>query len=202
MSVYELKPRFQSLLRPLVQTLANCGVTANQVTVFALLLSIVTSLFIFLAPFNLTQLLVLPVIWLVRMALNAIDGMLAREHGQKSNLGCFLNELCDVVADVVLFLPLLLIPELSSTLILVTLFLFIITEVVGLIAPQIGASRRYDGPMGKSDRALYISLFIIVINLFNDIIYWGNWTFLCLSLLTVITVVQRIRNAIKEVEHV
>ena len=32
--------------------------------------------------------------WLfVRMALNAIDGMLAREHGQKSALGGILNEL-------------------------------------------------------------------------------------------------------------
>ena len=31
------------------------------------------------------------------MALNAIDGMLAREHGQKSTLGAYLNELTDVI---------------------------------------------------------------------------------------------------------
>jgi len=39
------------------------------------------------------------------MALNAIDGMLAREFGQKSRLGACLNELCDVVSDATLYLP-------------------------------------------------------------------------------------------------
>ena len=47
----------------------------------------------------------LPAVLFVRMALNAIDGMLAREHGQKSALGAFLNELCDVVSDAALYLP-------------------------------------------------------------------------------------------------
>ena len=41
-SVYLLKPAFQRLLRPLVRWLAEAGVTANQVTVAALLLSVAT----------------------------------------------------------------------------------------------------------------------------------------------------------------
>jgi len=41
--------------------------------------------------------LLLPV-WLgIRMGLNAVDGMLARELGQQSRLGAYLNEICDVV---------------------------------------------------------------------------------------------------------
>ena len=39
------------------------------------------------------------------MAFNAIDGMLAREFGQKSRLGAYLNELTDVVSDAALYLP-------------------------------------------------------------------------------------------------
>ena len=39
------------------------------------------------------------------MALNAIDGMLAREYGQKSRLGAYLNELGDVVSDAALYAP-------------------------------------------------------------------------------------------------
>lgn len=35
-SVYDLKPRFQALLKPLVNSLAEAGVTANHVTVTAL----------------------------------------------------------------------------------------------------------------------------------------------------------------------
>lgn len=34
-SIYALKPRFQSLLRPLVRWLANKGTIANQVTLAA-----------------------------------------------------------------------------------------------------------------------------------------------------------------------
>lgn len=41
--------------------------------------------------------LLLPLWMLLRMALNAVDGMLAREFGQQSRLGAYLNELCDVM---------------------------------------------------------------------------------------------------------
>ena len=41
MTIYDLKPAFQNLLRPGCRALANAGVTANQVTVVALLISIV-----------------------------------------------------------------------------------------------------------------------------------------------------------------
>jgi CDP-diacylglycerol--glycerol-3-phosphate 3-phosphatidyltransferase len=36
MSVYDLKPRFQALLRPVSNTLARAGVTANAVTIGAM----------------------------------------------------------------------------------------------------------------------------------------------------------------------
>jgi 1-acyl-sn-glycerol-3-phosphate acyltransferase len=39
---------------------------------------------------------------LARMALNAVDGMLARDFGLKSPLGAFLNELTDVLSDAAL----------------------------------------------------------------------------------------------------
>ena len=38
-SIYDLKPRFQALLRPISNGLVRIGATANQVTVLALLLS-------------------------------------------------------------------------------------------------------------------------------------------------------------------
>ena len=40
MSIYELKPRFQNLLRPLVRRLYSAGVTANEVTVAACVISV------------------------------------------------------------------------------------------------------------------------------------------------------------------
>ena len=104
-SIYQLKPHFQAMLRPAVQRLHDRGVTANQVTVAAALLSILLGLLLAALP-HLTWLFILVPVWmLLRMALNAVDGMLAREFGQQSTLGAYLNELCDVIADAALYLP-------------------------------------------------------------------------------------------------
>lgn len=84
MTIYDLKPAFQNLLRPLCRRLAAAGVTANQVTVAAMLASIaVGAVFALNADARWAALLV-PVWLFLRMALNAIDGMLAREHQMQS----------------------------------------------------------------------------------------------------------------------
>jgi CDP-diacylglycerol--glycerol-3-phosphate 3-phosphatidyltransferase len=51
------------------------------------------------------------------MTLNAIDGMLVCEHAQQSNLGAIFSELCDVIADATLYLPLALLLHSCSTLV-------------------------------------------------------------------------------------
>ena len=86
-SVYDLKPRFQALLRPIVRRLAGVGVTANQVTVAAVLLSAIGGGLVASYPADRWPLALLPIILLLRMGLNAVDGMLAREFGQASRLG-------------------------------------------------------------------------------------------------------------------
>ena len=45
-SIYQLKPRFQNLLRPLVQRLYDNGTTANQITVLAGVVSLLVGLLI------------------------------------------------------------------------------------------------------------------------------------------------------------
>src|SRR6266403_3852700 len=151
-SIYGLKPKFQSLLRPVVNWLAHIGVTANQVTIAALLLSLSAGHVIHFRHGG-RSLLLLPAVLFVRMALNAMDGMLAREHNQKTALGAILNELGDVVADIGLYFPLAVVPGFEPWLVVGAVILSILTEMTGVIGVQIGASRRYDGPLGKSDRA-------------------------------------------------
>src|SRR5687767_13516873 len=96
-SIYDLKPRFQALLSQLVKLLATAGVTANHVTVAAMVVSFIVGGTIALFPDDKWPLLLMPPALFARMALNAIDGMLAREHAMKSALGGFLNELGDVL---------------------------------------------------------------------------------------------------------
>nr|WP_029058836.1 CDP-alcohol phosphatidyltransferase family protein [Stappia stellulata] len=153
-SIYDLKSRFQGLLRPTVARLAHAGVTANQVTLAAVVLSVAGGAALALAPGHPLPLILLPLILFLRMALNAVDGMLAREHDQKSSLGAVLNELGDVVSDIALYLPFALLPGVASWLPVAICLLAVIGEMTGVVGIQIGASRRYDGPMGKSDRAV------------------------------------------------
>lgn len=153
LSIYQLKPRFQNLLRPLVRRLFDAGVTANQVTLSAAVVSVLIGLLLALFPERLWLFALIPLWMILRMALNAVDGMLAREFGQQSTLGAYLNELCDVIADAALFLPFALLPGVSPTLVVVLVLFALISEYAGVMGPMVGASRRYDGPMGKSDRA-------------------------------------------------
>lgn len=158
-SIYALKGRFQALLRPAVGALYRAGVTANAVTVAAALVSLAVAAAVYgWGPAQPLWYLALPVWMLLRMALNAVDGMLAREFGQQSRLGAYLNELCDVIADTALYLSLLSVAGVNPTALWVFGWLAAVCEYAGVLGLMVGASRRYDGPMGKSDRAFVIGV--------------------------------------------
>lgn len=157
-SIYSLKPRFQNLLRPLVRRLAVRGVTANQVTLGAALVSVLIGLLVAWQAEQVWLFALIPLWMLLRMALNAVDGMLAREFGQQSALGAYLNELSDVVADSALYLPFALLSGVSVLLVFVLVLMAALVEYAGVLGLMVGASRRYDGPMGKSDRAAVFGL--------------------------------------------
>lgn len=201
-SIYDIKPAFQRLLRPLVRMLAAAGVTANQVTLAAVWLSCGIGACVAFFPAASWPLLALPAWLFVRMALNAIDGMLAREHGQKSALGSLLNELGDVVADSALYLPLALVPGFDPRLVVCVVLLAAVTEVASLAAIQIGASRRYDGPMGKSDRAFVFGLLALLAAAGPPPDPWLDGALALVAVLLAWTIVNRVRRALAEVRAI
>ena len=160
-SLYSFKPRFQACLRPLVVALAARRITPNQVTIAALLLSVMAGAALALAPGTRAPLVAVPIVVLVRMALNAIDGMLAREHAMQTRLGGILNELGDVLADIALYLPLAWLPGIQPAAVVAFVLAGLLAEFAGVVAIAQGGERRYDGPMGKSDRALAVSVVVI-----------------------------------------
>src|SRR5690606_19623268 len=103
--------------------------------------------------------LALPVGLLLRMALNALDGMMARTYYQQSKAGEVLNEIGDIVSDIFIFFPLLIFEGQIVYLIVIFICLSIINEFAGLIGKVVSGERRYDGPMGKSDRAFIMGLY-------------------------------------------
>lgn len=195
-SVYDLKPAFQRLLRPAVGALAKAGVTANQVTVAALLLSVATGAALLAWPERRWVLLLVPAVLFVRMALNAVDGMLAREHDMKSRLGAVLNELGDVLSDSALYLPLAVVWAVPAWIVVAIVLAAVIGEMTGVVAIQIGAQRRYDGPMGKSDRAAVFGLLCFLIGLGVPQQPWLVWVLYVVLALSCLTILNRARRAL------
>ncbi|KJK18188.1 CDP-alcohol phosphatidyltransferase family protein [Pseudomonas sp. NPDC087612] len=197
-SIYQLKPRFQALLRPTVERLYQRGVTANQVTLSAAVVSVLLGLLLAWLP-HLTWLFALVPVWmLLRMALNAIDGMLAREFGQQSKLGAYYNELCDLVADSALYLPFALLPGVSSALVVIVVLAALISEYAGVMGPLVGAERRYDGPMGKSDRAFAFG--VLGAGVASGLLpaSWLNGVLLVILLLSLYTLYNRVSRGLAQ----
>jgi CDP-diacylglycerol--glycerol-3-phosphate 3-phosphatidyltransferase len=197
MSIYGLKPRFQALLRPLAKRLFEAGVTANQVTLFACIVSMGLGATLCVRPEPRLFLLV-PAWFFLRMAFNAVDGMLAREFGQASKLGAYLNELTDVVSDAALYLPFAFLPGSSLALVALVAGLAIVSEMAGVLGVTVGATRRYDGPMGKSDRAFVFGLLGLLAGLGVPLAAAMPWALAATAALIALTIANRVRQGLAE----
>ncbi|RSZ57431.1 CDP-alcohol phosphatidyltransferase family protein [Massilia atriviolacea] len=194
MTIYDLKPRFQALLRPFTSWLFRRAVTANMVTVAAMLASLAYGAWMLLSASSLPYLL-LPLFMFARMALNAVDGMLAREHGQQSKLGAVLNEVGDLIADAALLLPFATLPGVHPQLVCGVVYLSTLTEFIGVLGQVTGAGRRYDGPSGKSDRAFVFGLLGLLIGLGLPVLPYLDPVLIALLVLLALTCWKRARRA-------
>jgi CDP-diacylglycerol--glycerol-3-phosphate 3-phosphatidyltransferase len=197
-SIYKLKPQFQAILRPVCKQLAKAGVTANQVTISALVLSALAGASIALQPDADWPLLSLPLVLVLRMALNAIDGMLAREYHMASRLGAVLNEMGDVISDAVLYLPLAFVPGVPIWGVYAVVLLGTMSEMIGVVAVQISGQRRYDGPFGKSDRAFAFGALAVLIGGGVPVQPWIAWFLGFAVVLSIWTVLNRGAKALEE----
>ncbi len=197
-SIYDLKPRFQALLRPLIARLAAWGCTPNLITSLALLVSLIVGSIILYVPQKPAVLLLLPAWLFLRMALNAIDGMMARELNMKSTLGAVLNEIGDVLSDLALYLPLAIVHPPSLWPIIGFSFGAVLTEFCGVLTQALGAKRHYEGPMGKSDRAFFVGALGLITGLAPALFKLWPALFIVATLLSVLTCLNRLNRALAE----
>lgn len=197
-SIYQLKPRFQQLLYPFVRSLYTIGATANQVTLVACAVSVALGLCLYFLPLPPAAFALLPLWLFLRMALNAVDGMLARDFNQRSTLGAYLNELSDVISDAALYLPFARLPGFDPLWIGALILAAALSEMAGVLGQTVGASRRYDGPFGKSDRAFVFGTLGLAVALWHPLPHWAGWSVPLAVALTALTVANRIRAGIRE----
>ena len=196
-STYKIKPAFQKLLMPLLGLLRKCGFSPNLLTILAIVLSLCLGYVFSEASTNDSYYLYVALGLLFRMMLNALDGMMARIYNLQSTTGEILNEVGDIVSDVAIFYPLLLIEELDFGLAFGFIILSIINEFSGVLAKSISGERRYDGPMGKSDRASLIGILCLLFYFGFEVGPYLNYVFGVAVFMVVLSTLIRLKNAIK-----
>jgi CDP-diacylglycerol--glycerol-3-phosphate 3-phosphatidyltransferase len=142
-------------------------------------------------------LLLLPGFLFLRMAMNVIDGMLAREHDRQHRLGGLLNELGDGLSDAALYLPLALVPGFDPVLVVLIVVCGLLAELAGVLGVIAGSGRRYDGPMGKSDRAFVFGALALWAGLGGTTAPGADWILILVLALSVVTIFNRSRQGVR-----
>lgn len=198
-SVYQIKPYFQALLKPLMVSLYKLGFTPNILTLLGVALSVCLGIGMYLFSHISWMYLVLPVGLVVRMMLNALDGMMAKAYQLQTKMGAFLNELGDVVSDAAIYFPMFLFFDMKQEWVLLFIFLSIINEITGILGLALIKERRYDGPMGKSDRALLVGLISLLLFFKFPISDYLNGLLICACFLLIISSIKRSIPFLKKV---
>ena len=196
-SIYKLKPKFQKLLMPLVKLLHNVGIQPNFLTVFTIIFSFFIGYLLFLGIDNQIYFLFVSLGLLIRMMLNALDGMMATTYNLKSKKGEVLNEIGDILSDIAIYFPFIYFKSLSLELIIIFISLSVINEFCGLLAKSVSGIRRYDGPMGKSDRAFLVGIICIVLYFTKTILIYLDYIFLIAIILMIISSCLRLTKSLK-----
>ncbi|MCP3977072.1 MAG: CDP-alcohol phosphatidyltransferase family protein [bacterium] len=191
MSIYALKPRFQQVLSPARRRLIRRGVSANQITGAGLAASALVGV-TFVAAIDRPALLwAIPVLLLTRMALNALDGQVARETGTATAGGRMFNEMADVIGDVVAYLPVAFLLPSHTMWVAAVVCGGLLAEFASVIG---GEPRRNQGPLGKSDRAFAFGALAVVLALGAEATGWITGLLAMLAVATALTVLNRVRH--------
>jgi len=199
-TIYDLKPRFQKILQPIMQYLKKNKVTPNMVTFMALLGSLLVGFSFVIFKDHSWILLILPAWLFIRMALNAIDGMMARQFNLSSRLGAIFNETGDILSDIFLYLPLVVFRVSALGAIYFFVLLAILSEFCGVLGQALGAGRRYEGPMGKSDRAFFVGLLVFVSFVFPSVFELWEFFFYAACFFSILTCWNRLGSCLKSKE--
>lgn len=198
MALYDVKPRFRALLQGMVPFLRP--IHPDAITLAGLACSVGAAILFQAAGQEPWLFLVIPILLLLRITLNALDGMVAQATGKARPFGEVLNEVADRLSDAAILLGIAVSPLSSLAWGAPAVVLVLLSSYVGILGKAVGAGRQYGGLLGKADRMLYLGLASILAS------FVGNPALLtargrpltlfdCLlgafSLLAAITIVQR-----------
>lgn len=197
MNLYATKAAINARLVPLVDRLDRAGVTPDQVTLAAVPVAILAGVCLLASPSAPLVLLVVPLLAVVRIVLNLIDGNLARRTGRIHPRGELFNEVGDRLADVAFLAPVAFLPGALSQVVLLGVMTGVMASYVGITSKAAGGERLYGGILSKPGRmALLCACCIWALIASPDTTAWAAFGPVLL-LGTTLTLLERIATAVR-----
>lgn len=190
MGIYSIKPLFQKSLKPLFNLCVRNNVHPDVINLLALIMSLFTGVALLYASNYKILFLAVPLLVLLRIAFNALDGLVARAQGVSSKIGEVYNELYDRLSDIVIFVFLAFAEYANAKLVLIALAAVLLNSYLGILGKSAGGSRVYKGFIGKADRMLYLGIVSIISYFTLALIYWEIFIIFILAG-TVLSSIQR-----------
>ncbi len=183
-----LKARVQSILEGTARMLHNAGLTPNHISAVGILLALLAGLLYWASQYNHLFLIIAPSVFLLSGLCDALDGIVARLHGEATVFGGFLDSLLDRYADACILVALIvsnLCNVLWGSLALVGSLLVSYAraraEATGFRMETVGLAER-------AERMLILAVGSIAAFFWFEAL---NWSVAVLAVLTNLTVLQR-----------
>lgn len=183
--------------------MAGTWMTANQATVLGILFVVLTAMS-FVVGLNHAEyrwlLLLTPIFLVMRMAMNALDGMLAREYKTGSVAGELFNEGLDIVGDTICYGSLFFVPNAPQMSLTVFLVLTWMAEYFGVLGKGLpGGVRRHETFLGgKPDRAIWMGALALILFFYPGFSRYVGTYLAVVACFVLMTSLVRIRKTLLE----
>ena len=184
----KLKQRAQSWLTSEAAMLHNLGLSPNQVSIFGIILAVLSALTYWQWKLHPILLILAPLLMLASGLLDALDGALARLYGEATNFGGFFDSLLDRYADAVIICGIILGGLTDMTWGLAALIGSLLVSYARARAEAAGVKMETVGLAERAERMVLLALASFLSYIWLDALCWGV---LVLAILTNLTVIQR-----------
>ncbi|MFP3985340.1 MAG: archaetidylinositol phosphate synthase [Candidatus Bathyarchaeia archaeon] len=183
-----LKHRVQSLLATQARWLHSVGMTPNKISLMGIFSAFLSGYFYWMWWYNHYLLIVAPIFLLLSGFCDALDGVVARLHGEISIFGGFLDSLLDRYADALVIVALIGSGLCNVFWGSVALVGSLLVSYARARAEATGAKMETIGLAERSERIIILTIASFVSFYWLDAL---NWSIILLAVLTNLTVLQR-----------
>lgn len=184
----KLKQRVQSWLTSEAALFHRLGFTPNHVTVFGLILALLSAFTYWQWRLNPLLLILAPILMLTSGLFDALDGAIARIYGKTTTFGGFFDSLLDRYADTLILSGIILGGLTDIRWGLAAIIGSLMVSYARARAEAAGVKMESVGLAERAERIVILALVSFISYFWLDALNWG---ILVLAILTNLTVVQR-----------